>query len=555
MTPESGYRRADAGSVCADEPGATPAWRSTIAAAVLLAPALAVIVGAYAFFITAGFSAKPPPSQRYYNMLADAFLAKQLHLQQLPERALLEQADPYDYKTSHRLWRLWDASLYDGKYYFYWGPLPALVIAGVKLAAGPETIVTDRTVVLVCNIGRLLVGAVLFVLVRRWMFPWLPVWTPAAAVLVFGLANPYLYELGRPGIYEAAIACAQLFLLAGLLAAFVATHGCLNRRRELLLVATAGFCWAAALACRVSLLFAVAALVPLTGILVSLREPWSFRRFLAHLAALAAPIALVLLSLGAYNYARYGSFTDFGTGYMLTGQRYAPRMSMVLPNLEAYVFRRFDVTCRFPYVSTPFFARHLTPAWVRPDSGYIPKEPLVGLLFGIPGIVFAVSAVVRATTGFARWRSRAVAHETQTRVDALSTACLVGGAAVIVGFAGLPTLGVWFSSMRYLSDVTSAALILAIVGFWTCLPDRNSRTSRCRARSVALLGATFATYTIVLSVLLGFQGGYFRVIEKRNPALHEKLQSALSFCDAESVPDRPIRKGHDGHGGGATNPR
>lgn len=523
-------------------------------AAVLLAPALAVVVGAYAFFITAGFSAKPPPSQRYYNMLADAFLAKQLHLRQLPERALLEQADPYDYKSSHRLWRLWDASLYDGKYYFYWGPLPALVIAGAKLAAGADTIVTDRTVVLVSNIGRLLVGAVLFLLVQRWMFPWLPVWTPAAAVLVFGLANPYLYELGRPGIYEAAIDSAQFFLLAGLLAAFVATRWRRTRRRGWVLI-TAGFCWAAALACRVSLLFAIAALVPLTGILVSLREPGGLRRFLAPITTLAAPIALVLLALGAYNYARYGSFTDFGTGYMLTGQRYAPRMSMVLPNLEAYVFRRFDVTCRFPYVSTPFFARHLTPAWVRPDSGYVPKEPLVGLLFGIPGVVFAVAAVVRAAAGLARWRSRPVNHETETHVGALPMACLVGGASVIVGFAGLPSLGVWFSSMRYLSDVTSAALILAIVGFWSCLPDSNSTTGRCRARSVALLGATLAIYMIVLSILLGFQGGYFRVIEKRNPALHEKLQSALSLCDAESAPHRPMRQGHDGRAGGTKNAR
>jgi hypothetical protein len=534
------------GTVRHDDPGATRERRRTVTAVVLLAPVLAVVIATYAFFISAGFSSRPPPSQRYYDMLADAFLAKQLHLRELPERELLEQADPYDYKTSHRLWKLWDASLYDGKYYFYWGPLPALVIAGMKVATGHETIVTDRTVVFVCNVGRLLVGAILFSLVWRWLFPHLSVWTPAVALLVFGLANPYLYELGRPGIYEAAIDSAQLFLLSGLLAAFVATHGCRDRRRELLLVATAGWCWGATLACRISLLFAVAALVPLTALLVSLREPWCLRRFAIHFTALAAPVAVVLLALGSYNYARFGSFVDFGTSYMLTGKRYAPKMSMVLPNLEAYVFRRFDVSCRFPYVSTPFFARHLTPAWVRPDSGYVPKEPLVGLLFGIPGIIFAVPAVARAATGFVRGTSRPSLRETDLRVDRLSMACLVGGAAIIVLFAGIPTLGVWFSSMRYLSDVTSGALILAIVGFLTCLPDAHSRAGRCRARGVALLGATLATYTIVVSVLLGFQGGYFRVIEKRNRALHEKLQSTLSFCDAEAAPGGQPRTGRDG---------
>jgi hypothetical protein len=73
------------------------------------------------------------PYTRYYDRQADAFLAGSLSLLEKPPAELLALANPYDYHNREGLGYLWDASLYRGKYYLYWGPVPALVAAGVKL--------------------------------------------------------------------------------------------------------------------------------------------------------------------------------------------------------------------------------------------------------------------------------------------------------------------------------------------------------------------------------------------------------------------------------------
>lgn len=504
-----------------------------MATASSLAIAVALVFYAYAFFGSAGFSPKSPPSQRYFNMLANAFLAGQLHLLEAPTPALLAQADPYDYATSHRLWKYWDASLFEGKYYFYWGPVPALIAAAAKIVLGHATVVSDRALVLTFLVGRLITGAAILLLVQRWLFPRLSAWTPAAAVLVFGLANPYPYELGRPGVYEAAIDGGQFFLLLGMLAALASMHGCRTRSRDLLLLAVAGCSWAAAVGSRISLLIAIGATITVTALVGTLMSKRAIRELVVRALLLGTPVAVAVLALGYYNYARFGSFTDFGTGYMLTRQRYNPDWSFLLPNLQAYIFRPFTVSCEFPYLGAPFFAYALTPAWVAADSGYVPKEPLVGLVAGTPGVLFGLAAIAFAGARLVDWsRSPSQARVIERR-DAILV-WLAGTCTVIVLLAGLPTLGVWFSTMRYLSDIASAALILAIVGFWALWHRAPRRSPDRDSRGVAALGATLALYTIAVGVLLGFQGGYFGSLRKHNPELHQRLSNRFSLCEPKS---------------------
>jgi hypothetical protein len=178
---------------------------STWASASALIAAVTAVAAAYLYFISVGFTPKTLPEKGYHNRLAEGFLHRQLHILEAPSAELLAQQDPYDFETHTRFRGLWDASLYDGKYYFYWGPVPALLVCVVKLVSGKDTPVTDRQLVLVFQLGRLFIGAILLVLALRWLFPTVSPWLLSPAVLLWGLANPYLYELGRPGVYEVAI--------------------------------------------------------------------------------------------------------------------------------------------------------------------------------------------------------------------------------------------------------------------------------------------------------------------------------------------------------------
>src|SRR5829696_3147634 len=86
-------------------------------------PSLAMLALIYAFFATGAFA--HPHVGSYYDWLARGFLQGQLHLPLAPSPELLALPDPYDPRQNAN-YRLHDVSLYNGRYYLYWGPLPAL---------------------------------------------------------------------------------------------------------------------------------------------------------------------------------------------------------------------------------------------------------------------------------------------------------------------------------------------------------------------------------------------------------------------------------------------
>jgi len=53
-----------------------------------------------------------------------------------PDPRLAELGDPYEYTQRKDIPYHWDASYYEGRYYLYWGPVPALVSAAFEALAG-----------------------------------------------------------------------------------------------------------------------------------------------------------------------------------------------------------------------------------------------------------------------------------------------------------------------------------------------------------------------------------------------------------------------------------
>jgi hypothetical protein len=483
---------------------------------------VAAIVAAYVFFVSAGHGWDWPPQTHYYGLLADGFLSGRLHLGISPSPELLAKANPHDF-ANRDLW-FWDATLYKGQYYLYWGPVPGVIAAAIQLVLPGGAQVADGHLVLLFVVGRLVIGAALVVLCWRWLFPTLHPVAVAGALLVFGLANPYPYTLGRPGVYEVAIEGGQFFLLAGVLALFVALGRPGTRRRELALSAVAASAWGAALGCRISLVLAVGALVVATAVLSSLNVGRVLRESVMRLAVLAAPVALSLFLLGAYNYARFDAWTEFGTNYQLDNLQYSFGFSRFAPNLHAYSLRRFLVSCRFPFVNAPFGAIQLMPAWFNPaTTGYFPLEPAVGILIAAPCVLFGAVAIGGAgkLLWSREWRTTGFTPRERVYVWWVVTC------AVIVLLAGVPTWGMPLSTMRYLADFTSAALLLAVLGFCT-LAARNASWPR---RTVHVLGGALAAYTVGIGLLFGFTGGYYSSFERHNPALNEQLVRRLSMCN------------------------
>ncbi|HEY6558427.1 MAG TPA: hypothetical protein VI072_14195 [Polyangiaceae bacterium] len=477
---------------------------------------VAFVITLYWFFITVGHGEKIPRQTWFYSLQAEAFLDGQLHLLLTPSQEFLARARPLN-ATNTPPW-LYDASFYKGRFYMYWGPVPALLLAVYKLVTQHTANMGDGRLVLVFTIARLVIGAALLLMIQKHLFPRMrSALLLTASLALFGLSTPYLFTLGRPAVYEAAIESGQAFLLLGLLAAF-ASAGAETRRRELSLLFLAGSSWIAAAGCRISLAPAAIVLVAWTA-LIPLRGRAG--RWPSRLLAVGSPVALGLGLLAVYNFARFDSWKEFGLTYQLNPVRLKYSLSFWPANLHAYFVRRVVVSCQFPFIDAPSGAVALLPSIAHLKSGYVPLEPVVGLLTAAPVIVFGSVTIASGlrTLQRTRWLRRALPP------DALRV-WIVGALLLSVLMPLLPLLGLYTSSMRYLADFASGALLLAICGFWKL--SSSPRVQGAWLRASYAVGVLLAAYTVVFSVLLGFQGGYYRSFKKLNPALHDKLSAALS---------------------------
>ncbi len=460
----------------------------------LLAYALftaSVLLGQAAFFLAGrldGGRRVRAQETFFTDQLATAFLQGQTFLTVTPPPLLALAPDPFDPEL-RPLW-YWDAALYQGRYYVYWGPAPALFLAGFKALSGAGEI-PDRIPVLCFSLLlTLAASALLAVLAGR--LPSRPL-LPAAlgtAVVAFGSPGPFL--LGHPQVYELAIVAAQALLLGGLLFAALAREA-RGSRRTLCDLACAT-CWTLAVASRQTVVFAVVALWLLTSLCWLTR---SGRLPVARVLVFATPALLGMLLLGAYNQVRFGSPLETGHRYQL-GHPVTVGLEHVPANLYSYLLRPPRVVDRFPFAVARWQGRPPFPAWLPVSESYFYREPVAGLLYTSPFYLFAAFALV---FWIREWGVQAGLI--------LST---LPFAVPILYFA---------STMRYLGDVTPGLAVLSVLGL--CRLIEGQRGRRWARRCLLGVATLAATYTAGMGLLLG-SVSYFGFLPHVNPELWHRLE-------------------------------
>lgn len=483
----------------------------------------AALAAYYVFQGTNGRFATLAWNTEYYDLAVEGFRRGHLHLAVEPSPWLLIQQNPYDPQL-RSLW-LWDALLYKGRYYIYWGPVPALCLWAFKGISGHEAKVHDQWLVLAFMLGRLLFGAALIWSIASRANRRVPRWASALAVVVFAFASPTLFVMARPVIYEASIAAGQCFLYAGMLAAFWALALPAWRTPLALLASLA---WGLAFNSRVTLLLVVPLLAASSAFLVFRRSGWRWRSGLSALLAFGTPLGLCLLACGWYNYARFGSATDFGVSYQLTGRPFTTSSIYVLPNLVSYLTAGLDWRCSFPYVILSL-TRIPTPLITWPADydlgGWVLGERVGGVLVVTPFCWLIGWLPVRWLLRSFRRRRQLQGGETPvcSKLECWAIAC---GLAITLSL--VPALGAYTASMRYLEDAGGGLLLAASVAGFALL-----RTSRASSRGASWLGATaftgLALYTIFVGVCLGFTGHAENFIRENQPLFLELL-TRFSVC-------------------------
>jgi len=445
-------------------PGNAPGIRAPGPAAWAALAAVALCAAA-SFWITGGIA--PWENDRanlwhHYEYLADGFLGGHTSLSLAPAPELARLPDPYD-PAANAAYRLWDASLYHGKYYLYYGPTPAVALmAPWRALTGRVLPQRDAVALFACaGLGflALLLGAV-----RRRHFPTLGPFGLAAVIVVAFHVSWLPVTLRRPGVWELPFAAAEACLWAAIYFLWK-FHDSGGRVRW---AAATGVALGLLMGSRVTEVFAAGLLLLLLFVPVTAAGPGGRRGpVLAGVLATAAGLALL-----AYNHERFGRWLEFGQSYQLWGmdQRAVKLFdaSYFLYNVRLYLTSIPTLSPYFPF---------LRGSWPAPPAGYIDTEEIQGILFVLPVHLAGLLAVAWA------WRNELPAPRA-LRITLLGAAGSSAAAGTVLCF--------WAGACsRYMTEFLGGWTVVTAVGLLVAF-SRGTRVPR----PLRVLAAAAAVWSI-----------------------------------------------------------
>lgn len=371
----------------------------------------------------------------YLNYLADAFLHGQLYLRQIPPLTL-------------------DLSLYQGRYYLFWGPLPAVL--DMPLVAIFGLGVSD---VLQSIFFAALTAALFALLLRRMTQREFVVLTPVqrGLLVLFFILGTAITPLPAPGSiwYQIQIESVALSLLA-YLAAFT-------------LRGRAAFFWTGCAIAAVLLTRPSCVFIAIFLAWYLLRQEWpiktsdrdAWRRLMACCGLGLLPVIVALAITFLYNFARFGNPLETGVAYHQMADSFVEN------------FHRYGVLSPH-YIPINLFLNYL----------YYPFITLAqGWMVGVGGNLFLLSPLFFAAP-YAVWQDR---RSPQTW--ALLASIVLGNIPVLMIMAP----GSLQFGPRYFLDFTVPLLVLTALGM-----------RRWKTGWVALLVALSVSQYLVGAIMIVF---------------------------------------------------
>jgi len=456
-------------------------------------PALLIVVAIYLWFMAASHNA----TSNYYDLLGDAFRQGGLSLSLRPDPTLLALPNPYDPVARQGVKAPLDLSLYKGKFYLYWGPTPALLVALVKPVFPGQ--ISDAYLLFLFVCGIFLSQFMLIMYIQERLFPEIPGWMVILSIFIVGLTSPTLWLLSQPKIYETAIAGGQFFFITGLLFVFTALDRPIPSRWRL---ALAGILWALAVGTRSVLVFPIAFMMLMVIYWFYRIYQRAWLKLIIGLLPLGVPLSLGAVAFGWYNWARFGSISETGFTYALAGPYLQGHLSELFA--PAYIFQNL-----YNYLLNPLRLKQSFP-FFYPVRGVIeailpwqvlPKiysaQALTGLLYAVPFTLFAIQPIATLWKHF--FKKRAVADlvpEPEMVFPTWMMTSLTG--SFLLAFTCL--LAFFWAAMRYTEDFMPALILLSILGFW----HRYLSLARDpqKGKMLVIFGAALAGVSVIIGTLL-----------------------------------------------------
>lgn len=518
--------------------GRAAAWARFERLGLAFALVMLVVAGSVVVWYTSiGLFPTFPKVHNQYVTLAQAFLHGQVSLLETPPPELVALENPYDMAARKDIPHQWDASYYQGKYYFYWGPVPALFFAAWIALTGVEPL--GQMGVIIPALGLLAVLLYLVWQIRRAAYPRSPVVIVGLFLLVAAINTPMLFLYDRARIYETSIIAGQFFLFLGT-AGWVTF---LQSRKNGWLV-LAGLGWGLALLTRYNL--ALSVLVYLAFCLPVLWKPrtgWNER--IRPLSALLAPLAVCGLSMLAYNAARFDNPLETGLQYQLTNMvetngHFSP--VYFLSNVFLYFLFPYIKVEHYPVIRSILDVAGQAPAWAAFPADKMNDEVIFSLrtvpfTWLLAPLLLLVGAVWLASRRKGRLEQPAANAAVPDLWPRLGWMIALGGLAQL-----LLLMFYYFTAVRFMVDFLMPWLLVVLFLLWEV--DRRLADRRLWWLRLLLWAAVLGL------ILWTAQIGFFAAIDnpprpfgKYNPALDEAMAETWNrYYDAPGIVGMVLRR-------------
>ena len=318
----------------------------------------------------------------YCKDFVDAIIKGQTYLEQIPDAKLSELENPYDFSQRRNagIAYLWDAAFYEGKYYIYFGILPALILMIPYHILTGEYILT-ATAVLIFSAFSVISLTILIRNIYITFFKEQTFKTLVYSLLITLFGSQVILLNGTPNLYILPIVSGIFFVVTGINFIFLATKKNQIKYKYLFL---ACLCLATSVACRPTQLISSLIILPLIVKLL-IQNIKAKRNIIKIICSVGIPYAVVGISLMLYNYIRFDSIFEFGASYQLTindMSNLKNRFMVIGMGIICNLFSIPIIGPNFPYI--------ISNKNIMSFYGYYYFESMIGGLFFLVPVIFSI---------------------------------------------------------------------------------------------------------------------------------------------------------------------
>lgn len=441
---------------------------------------------------------------RQYYELVDSFKQGHLYVDE-NNGTLSEMENPYDINERVRVnaGGKWDHAFYKGKYYIYFGVVPALLMyLPYNILTGQD--LPNYIAVYILSILTMIgIALLLWEVIKKW-FKNTPFVVYLILSVVYGVISLFGYAVLKPDFYLVPSAAALMFGVFGL--AFWLSAERSDKKGELMLVksrlAAGSVCIALTAGCRPQMTISVLLGVMLLWDAAFKKRLLFSRDSIKASTAVCCPFVIVAAGLMWYNAARFGSPFDFGANYNLTLNDMTHRgwvWGRSGLGLFSYLFQPFRFGAVFPFLSD--FQAETT------YQGLTLTEKMVGGVFWlfpilVPGLYGAVS--------------RKLFYDKRIYLLTIMPVCMAAVIAIVdAQMAGLLT--------RYFTDFVWLLMLASSVTIFALL-DRYKENQKPILRLIVGLSAV----SVILAFLRIFAHSEDSIVSA-NPVLYYSIERLIAF--------------------------